>query len=335
MTNREKLEKKYNSLVYNHIWLRYLIDYGIAFIFSVLSAAIFSFGLNCFLDPNSLQNGIVSYSMVSGGSSGLAQTTQFIFNNFFNIAVGTQTIYSICYLLINIPIVILAFKGIGKRFGFFTLVNVAFVSLFSNIFRGEFFIEVAKFVDENAGLLGRALFAGLCTGLSSAIAFKIESSAGGFDVVSYYFSLKKGDNTGHYTAIINAGIIGTYAILHATNDGNWAQAFGGIFFSAVYLFTVMLLIDLINIRNKKAQIEIVTDKENLPDQLIAYVPHGATLLKGKGVYTGKERIVVHMVVSINEVKKVVKIVNELDKDSFVNVTQLQQVYGRFHMKPIK
>ena len=37
----------------------------------------------------------------------------------------------------------------------------------------------------------------------------------------------------------------------------------------------------------------------------------------------------------NEVKKVIKFVKELDSESFVSVTSLQQVYGRFHMKPIK
>ena len=112
------------------------------------------------------------------------------------------------------------------------------------MFHGEFFVNVAIFVDTNAGLIGRALFAGLCTGLSSAIAFKIESSAGGFDVVSYYISLKKGNSTGHYIAILNAIIVGSYALMNAVNYGDWATAVGGVFFSVVYLFTVVLLVDV-------------------------------------------------------------------------------------------
>ena len=108
MITREKFEKKYNSLVYNHIWLRYVIDYGLAFILSVFSAAIFSFGLNCFLSPSSSGCTEINSSLVSGGSSGLAQTIQFVFNNFFSIGLGTQTVYSVFYLVINFPIVILS-----------------------------------------------------------------------------------------------------------------------------------------------------------------------------------------------------------------------------------
>ena len=42
-----------------------------------------------------------------------------------------------------------------------------------------------------------------------------------------------------------------------------------------------------------------------------------------------------MVVSTTEIKRAVKVIRELDSESFVNVTALQQVYGHFHMKPIK
>ena len=42
MKRPSRLKRKFNSLIYNHIWLKYLLDYGTAFVMSVLSAFIFA-----------------------------------------------------------------------------------------------------------------------------------------------------------------------------------------------------------------------------------------------------------------------------------------------------
>jgi len=97
----------------------------------------------------------------------------------------------------------------------------------------------------------------------------------------------------------------------------------------------MLVIDVINIRNKKAQIQIITTKKDLPQLLIANIPHGATVVNAKGVFTENERLIIYMVVSTTEIKRSVDIIKALDPESFVNITSLQGVYGNFHMKPIK
>lgn len=331
MTRKEKISNKFTSLKYNHLWIKYLCDYGYAAIMSVLSAAIYGFGFCAFLNP-----AILNDPLVSGGASGLAQTAEIIFRLGHAPEAIITWVYGIFYLLINLPIIILAFKGIGKRFAIFTLINVFCVFLFTTCFKQVGFInDLAKDLSEDAGMLARALFAGLCTGISSALAFLAESSAGGFDVVGYYFSLKKGTNTGHYLAAINGTIFTVFTILNGILTGKASTAVEGLFFSIVYMFSAVLLIDLINVRNKKSQVEIITNNGTLGETLMAYVPHGATVFVGKGVYSGNEHNVIHMVVSINEVKRVVKVVKELDPDAFINITNLSQVYGRFHMKAIR
>lgn len=337
MKKIEKLEKKANSLLYNHLWLKWLVEYGFSFIVSVFSAFIFSFGVNVFLDP-SVQGGAASsiHAMVSGGSSGLAQVFNLIFQMCgVKLENNPSLIFSIFYLAINIPLVILAFKGIGKRFGIFTLVNVGSVFLFTNIMHGQILTDIAVYVNGNGGMLARALFAGICTGISSALAFKIDSSAGGFDIVSYYISLKKSTLTGKYSVMINAVIITAFTILSSVSMNNIAAGVSLIWFSLVYLLTVMLVVDVINVRNKKAQLQIITTKKELGKLLLANIPHGATLVNAKGIYSDTDRYILYMVVSITEVRRAVKIVKQLDPESFVNVTTLHQVYGNFHMKPIK
>ncbi len=337
MRKIEKLQKRANDFLYNHLWLKFLVDYGFSLIATLFSAAIFAISINVFMQPSVLGESTSHIqSLVSGGSSGAAQVFNLIFSlNGITIPNNPSLLFSIFYLVINLPLIFIAFKYVGKRFGAFTVVNVGTVFLLTNFMQGQFFIDIALFIDEHGGMLARALFSGMCTGLSSAIAYKIDSSAGGFDIISYYFSERKSTLTGKYNVVINAIIIAAFSLITAISTQKWGEGFALIFFSAVYLLTVMLVIDVINIRNKKAQIQIITTKKELYRLLLANIPHGATVVNARGAYSENERFIIYMVVSTTEIKKAVKVIRELDPESFVNVTSLQQVYGHFHMKPIK
>ena len=357
MARRKTLKQKIESMSYNHIWLRYVFDYGGAFLISALSALIFAFGMNTFINPSEVSIDGNTYTfarIISGGASGIAQTIAH-FLEILNVVMpaGMPSMYSIFYLTINIPLIILAFRGIGVRFGVFTLVNVGLVFLFTNILSGDFITNVALFFDTRGGIVARALFAGIATGLSSALAYKIESSAGGLDIVFYYLSLRKNTTAGKYGVVINAVVVALYSLItglgHASVDiyitiggaltvrnvSSWEYALSMALFSIIYLFTVMLIVDFINVRNKKAQVQIISSEKRLPGLLLANIPHGATIVQAKGAYSGEDRQIIYMIVSTMELKKVIKIIRELDPNSFVNVTSLQQVYGNFFLKPVK
>lgn len=340
-------KEKITAFIYNHVWLKYLIDYGVTFIMSVFSAAIFAFGVKCFLDPSALGGEMAnSVTLVSGGSSGVAQVFLLTLETCGVNIENRSLVFSIAYFVVNIPLIILAFVGVGKRFATFTLVNVSFVFLFSNIFNGDVFLHIAMYVNHYGGLLPRALFAGICTGISSAVAYKWETSAGGFDIVSYYVSLRKSTSVGKYGVMINSTIIALFTILTAIKGGTsivigdvqlepWAIAIGSMWFSVVYLLTVMLVIDVINVRNKKVQIQIFTDNKDLPKYLLATIPHGATIVNATGAFSGKERYLIYMVVSSLELKHTIKTIRKFDQKSFINVTPLNQVYGHFYSRPIR
>jgi uncharacterized membrane-anchored protein YitT (DUF2179 family) len=204
---------------------------------------------------------------------------------------------------------------------------------------------VSNIANDTGGLLARALFAGICTGLSSALAFKVDISAGGVDIIAYYIALRKNTLTGKYSMVLNTITVTLFAILTSVNAyllhdpatalNESANACAKIFYSILYVFVCMAIIDAINVRNKKLKIEVVTSRKDLADVLISTVPHGATILQGTGVYTGEPRYVIEMVVSSYEVNEVVKIVKKEDPSAFVEVTPLSMVVGRFHMPPVK
>lgn len=333
-----KTKQKFNSFLYNHLWLKRLSDYIVPLFVTLLSAVIFSFGLNAFIQPDLL--GLETHSMVSGGASGAAQVIKTACECFgVSDANKLKIVYNAMYVLINVPLLILAYFGVGKKFAIYTIINVGAVVGFNFLLTldSSFLYSIAEYVNENGGgMLARAFFAGICTGLSSSLAYKIDSSAGGFDIVSYYISNKKSTLAGKYGVIINSVIVGSFAIVSAIKpNGDAVSSVISVCFSLVYMLAVMVVIDIINIRNKKAQIQIITSNEELPKLLISNIPHGATFIDAKGVFTDDKKIIIYMVVSTTEVKRSVEIIKALDPESFVNVTQLEGVYGNFHMKHIK
>ena len=95
------------------------------------------------------------------------------------------------------------------------------------------------------------------------------------------------------------------------------------------------IIDAINLRNKKVSVQIITAKEHMPELIIANFPHSATVVKGKGAYSGADRTMIWMVVSSSEVKKVVDVARKIDEHAFITATPLKQVYGNFFIKPLE
>lgn len=344
MKNKKSVKSKIESYILNHHKLKVFIDYFWASILTVFTAALTAFSLKVFLAPTYDAD---AFSLVAGGSTGMAQLFVLIAKV---IALGTNNglndkyadiIYSISYLVINAPLIVLAFKGISIRFGSFTLVSVLLVSLFVPLFNGVFFDNLAQFIDTHGGLLARCLFAGVCTGIASSLMYKNDISTGGFDIIAFYLSLRKSSGAGIYLVWINAAVVGSFAILSpfggnvVWNVDPWASSIGGLFFTILYLVISSMIIDLINVRNKKVQLQIITGQKELADVLISIIPHGATILNGIGAFSKKERYIIYMVVSSLEVKNVVNVIRQIDPDSFVNATPLQQVYGRFFIKPVQ
>ena len=336
-----RLKKQIENFLFDHYIIKTVLHYLGGFFIAAICAAIFAFGFSCFTTPANPDG----FTLATGGVSGISQIISLTIEVIIGRHIGNNLVQSIGYTVLNIPILLFSFFKISKRFTVFTLVNVilssVFISLFSStglaktVAEFEFIKGVPETMPLNSTIV-RVLFAGICTGLSSAIAFTAGISCGGIDVVAYYFGSRKSTQIGRYGVIINAFIVITYALLKGfTSEGSYAYAIYSIFFSIIYLMEVGLIIDTINLRNKKIEMQIITSNEHMPEIIIANFPHSATVIKGKGAYSGAEKTMFFMVVSSSEVKRVVNIAKKIDEHAFITATPLKQVYGNFFIKPLE
>ena len=80
---------------------------------------LYALGMNLFLTP---------LSLFSGGGVGLAQLITLFLENLVNV--GNLNLYGIIYLLINIPLLFLAYFQLGHQFFIKTLIGSGAISLF-------------------------------------------------------------------------------------------------------------------------------------------------------------------------------------------------------------
>lgn len=339
MKKIEKLKRKFNNFMYDHIYVKESLNIAKGTFIAAFTALLYAFGFYCFVAPSVVgspdPHSLAGSAITTGGVGGISQVI-WMFTNLCGAHIDVYTMQSILYFALNIPILIFAFFKIGKKFSILTLLNVGLSSLFIQLLKDfEFAKLIAAQLQEEH--LARVFFAGVSIGLASSIAFRCEISCGGIDVISYYFALRKSTSVGKYAMTLNMLILVTYfGLTIANNKGAYSEvAFLSLLFSFLYLFVVMLVVDFVNIRNKKVQIQIITSFADISSVLIANFPHSTTTVAAKGGYSHSDKTIVYMVVSSNEVKRVVTLVKKVDHHSFVTVTSLVQAYGNFFIKPIE
>lgn len=353
-----KSKKRVINYFYDHPHQKEVVDNTIRVLVTLLSAFIFSFGFKCFIQPNYQafsdpsivhQTGAIS-ALASSGISGITQSVLVIFKllglEFILDPFNQYVLTFVSYFIINIPLLLIGFFKVGKKFALYSLINVVFVTILGIILpnnSGDLITVISEYVF--AEPVARIIFAGTCTGIATALSYLIESTCGGVDIIAYYISEKKSTGVGIYSAIFNCCIVLLFSILSTLEGGlvdgvhfeavEFPEAVIIFMYTFLYMIITTFVVDHVNTSNKKLHIEIITRNENVAQVLLANIPHGCTILNGKGGYTGVTNYVILVTIRKNERKRVVKIAKAADPNCFINVLLTEQVYGKFFRQPIK
>lgn len=346
MGHRISFIRNFKKAVAQKPRLKIFLEWLYLLVIVTLSAFTYALAFRLFIHPsletlNSISGRQVIF--VGGGVSGLSQNFVKLIYDIFGVKIlARNVLQSILYFVLNIPVFILGWLKIGKRFTIFSIINVMLASLFISVIPESW--ETAVLYDSQ---LTRTLYAGILAGFSAAIAFKGNVSSGGMDIIAYYFANRKSEGVGKYNVSFNIVVVTFYFVLNLIHPSTTQDvivdpnvttvniAITSFISSVTYLVMTSFVIDLINVRNKKAQVQVITNHEELAQILISNFPHGATTVKGVGVYSNNEKTIIYMTVSSNEVSEVVRLIQEVDTHAFVNVSELRQVFGKFYIRPIK
>lgn len=362
-----KIKTSLTDFLIDHSKIRKYSKWVLIFIVEVISAFFFAYGFKAFTAPDVrcvkfwatsnpdydmssfkqadiiasgfTENDLISPTrLISGGASGVSQTIIRFISMFANITNYESILVSILYFSLNIPIFILCFTKISKQFAFFTFVNVGLTSLFNSVIPDSWIYNIINLYND---MLARALFAGICTGISSGLAMIVGTSTGGYDCITIYISEKKSTSVGKYSLFLNSITVILYVLFSvlghninpAWNKQDPSKIVTTALYTIVYFFVSSKIMDLINTKNKKQEMQIVTTDSMVPTVLIHTFPHACTVVDSKGAFSGNKNYIIYMVISKSESKKAIKMVRNRDERAFITLTDINQVYGAFYIKP--
>lgn len=261
----------------------------------IIGSALVGTALSVFTIPNEI---------APGGISGLSTALAYM--------LGVRV--SVLTLVLNIPIMLAAYRLLGKRSFFYTLLSTALLSGF---------IELASFLPVYTGnILIAAVYGGVLTGIGIGILFLRNITTGGTDLIALMLH-KAFPNVpnGTILAVID-GIVVLIAVLVFRKIEVALTSVLTIYFSSKVIDLIAQGVDYAKV------IYIVTEKgKELSAVLNSSTDRGNTVIKAFGGYTGAEKQLVITVTRRNVLAQTLRLIHATDPAAFTFVTDSTEVHG--------
>lgn len=267
----------------------------------VLGCIIYSFGVAIFLDPN---------NMASGGVTGIS----ILINHATGNKIGTGWII----LIINIPLFIIGLIFLGKTF---VLTSLAVVGLSSGLMQlwGLVVPYVPKVDKILAAIVGGALF-----GVGLGFVFRTGSSTGGTDIITKLLRRKfRYIKTGIISMTIDLMIVAVSVIVYKDFELMLVTVISIVVFT--FMFNRVLYGG-----NSAMIVQIITTPDRaqlICDGLLKDLDVGATIMEGKGAYSGIDKIIIMCAIKNYVYPRLRDVVKKYDKGAFTIVSSAMEIYG--------
>ncbi|MGN0243230.1 MAG: YitT family protein [Lachnospiraceae bacterium] len=240
-----------------------------------------------------------------GGISGLS----LIANYLWNAPIGTMT------LLLNIPLVFISYRIVGRRF----LLKTARSMLFNTIFLDVIFPMTKSY--EGSPLLA-AMYSGIFMGAGLAFFFLHGSSSGGIDLLTMSIRTKRP------TLSIGA-LTMTFDFIIILLGWPVFGSIDAVLYGLINAFVTSVMIDKImyGIGACKLAIIITTKADTVAFRIAQTSGRGSTVIQARGSYTGTERSVLLCACSGSETFRIQSCIYSADPDAFVMLTETSEVFG--------
>ena len=265
-------------------------------LFCLIGAALVALAISVFNVPNDI---------APGGVSGLATALAHV----SPVSVGLWT------LILNVPLLLFAWRLLGIRSLALTGVCTVLLSFFIDLFSGL----LAPYTNN---VLLAAIAGGVICGFGTGLLFLRGITTGGTDLLALL--LRKpfpNVRSGAMLMIIDAAVV-TFAVLVFRN-------IEVALYSAISIFICSKVIDAMAQGIDYAKVVyIITDKgREIARVLNENTPRGATILPAQGGYTYQDKDLVITVTKRNVLAQTLRLIRAADPSAFLYVTDSTEVHG--------
>lgn len=265
-------------------------------IFILLGTCLYAFGLVTFNIANNL---------AEGGVTGITLILRALFQ--INPAYST--------LFINIPLIIIGGKILGKHSFYYTILGTISLSFFLWIWQ-----KFPVTVNLDNDLLIAALLAGLASGIGSGLVYRVGGTTGGTDVIARILEKNFGVSMGRSLLIFDVIVL----ILSLTYI-DLKRMMYTLIVSFVFSKVVDSVLD--GAYAAKGILVISNRSEDIGEVIMLVLSRGVTYLDGAGGYSQTDKKILYTVISPREIMEVKRITHELDPKAFISIINVHEAIG--------
>ena len=270
-----------------------LRDYSVI----TLSCLLYSFAFNCFFQPNSL---------AMGGFTGLAQVVNHLAPF---IPIGTMV------FVMNVPLMIIGVKKQGWGLLISSIYAITVSSLMIDTMN-------ALVTFPSMDPLLACIYGGVLMGASIGLMMLKNATTGGTELAARLLKyVIPSISIGKLCLVIDITVVSFYALVF--------RNIHSALYGAVAMYVCSIAMDMVVYGSVNAKVAyIISDKcEEITEKLLKS-DVGATILNGKGAFTGTEKNVLMCAAKPAKIARVKALVASVDPDkAFVIVTDAKEVYG--------
>ncbi|MEJ2165449.1 MAG: YitT family protein [Desulfobacterales bacterium] len=240
---------------------------------------------------------------LAGGITGLALLVHYLLPS---LPVG------VIYFILNIPLFLVGWMFVGRRFYFYSLTGVF-------IFSAVMLYPFPTFQIHD--MILAALTAGIVTGTGSGIILRSLGSAGGLDILSVILFKKFSIRLGTTVIVFNVLLMITAAFRIPLEM---------VLYTLIYLYVTSHFVNLVvtGLSQRKAIMIISPKWEEISQQIMKSLHRGVTVVRGEGGFSKQERPILYSVMTFQELSRLKELIHKIDSDAFVVVTETLEVMGK-------
>ena len=257
----------------------------------------YAFGFTAFILPEKI---------VIGSVTGLSSLIHFWLG--WNVAVT--------YYVINIILLAIAFRSVGKQFVLRTIIGASISTVLIGVLQPMFHEPIIQ----QQTFMNVILGAVLC-GMGLGTVFTHNGSTGGTDIiaamVAKYSTISFGRTMMYCDVLI---ICSSWLLFHSID-----KIVYGLIFMVIYSVAADRVI---NNTRQSVQFQIISKKwQEIADNVIAEAHRGCTILDGTGWYTKDPVKILLVMCRKHESVNIFRIIKETDREAIITQSNVNGVYG--------
>jgi len=279
-----------------NLYVRNMKKFALLFIGSILAAI----GIEIFLVPN---------NVIDGGIVGISIMASHV----------TKLPLGVFIFTLNIPFLVLAYNQIGKTFAISSMFSFTSLAIWVSILH--------PVPGVTSDILLAAVFGGIILGIGVGLIIRYGGSLDGTEIVAIILDKRTGFSVGEVVLFFNLFILSGAGFVFG-----WDKAM----YSLIAYFIAFKIIDITieGLDESKAVMIVSEEPEKIAEVLMKRLGRSVTFLHGEGGYSREKRPVLYAVITRIEISKLKAIIEDIDEQAFVTISNVHEVMGGGFKKAI-